>query len=181
MIKWSFWFTWGPFRRFLFSPSKIWWPSQVVLQTFPSFPSYIRTWPWQPPSPGHPHNETPWSGRRIQSSTGIIFALASQLQILWRLTEMTDGDTLPETNITWLAGNPPFLIGDTSSNGGFPSAILVYRSVDLFVGTLLPENLRNRSPLPRNTWWIREHCCFEKMVIPLWKIWEICEFHGCVS
>ena len=64
---------------------------------------------------------------------------------------MTDGDTLPETNITWLAGNPPFLIGDTSSNGGFPIAILVYRSVDLFVGTLLPENLRNRSPLPRNT------------------------------
>ena len=27
-------------------------------------------------------------------------------------------------------GKPPFLMGDTSSNGGFPVAMLVYRSVD---------------------------------------------------
>jgi len=36
---------------------------------------------------------------------------------------------IPSSKPTWLAGKPPFLIGDTSSNGGFPIAILVYQSV----------------------------------------------------
>jgi len=33
--------------------------------------------------------------------------------------------------VTWLAGKPPFFIGDTSSNGGFPIAMLVDWNVPL--------------------------------------------------
>jgi len=36
---------------------------------------------------------------------------------------------IPSDKLTWLAGKPPLLIGNTSSNGGFPIAMLLYRSV----------------------------------------------------
>ena len=36
---------------------------------------------------------------------------------------------IPSGKLTWLAGKPPFLIGDTSSHAGFSIAMLVYQRV----------------------------------------------------
>ena len=58
--------------------------------------------------------------------------LFSQLQI-WHVTYLRDvvvgKNHYPSGKLTWLAGKSPCYVGNTSSNGPFPIAMLVYQSV----------------------------------------------------
>ena len=55
---------------------------------------------------------------------------------------------LPPSKVTWQMENPPFLMGNASSNGAFSIAMLVYRRVDsVFTSPKMNECLsREKGP-----------------------------------
>ena len=88
------------------------------------------------PSPHAGGSAEPWRLGFWLGSWGVLKAGASCGE---NAPNPNQEKTLPSSKLTWLAGNPPVLIGYTSSNGGFSMAMLVYWRV-IFWAKLTKKN-----------------------------------------
>ena len=159
MIKWSFWFTWGPFRRFVQSFKNM----MTFTSGFTNIPQFSKL---------HTHLTMATTVLGHPTAGGSNLPLGSSLP--WHLScRFCEGwlrwpTGIPSLKLTWQWKSTIF---DRRYifKWWISHCYVSLPECRSFFGTLLPENLRNGSLLPRTSWWIREHYCFEKMVIPRWQ------------
>ena len=153
MIKWSFWLTWGPFRRFVQSFKN----KMTFTSGFTNIPQFSKL---------HTHliNATTVPGHPTAGGSNL--PLGSSLP--WHLScRFCEG---------WLRW--PMGISSLKLTWQWKSTIFDRRYIfkwwishcyvslpecrSVFWNTAAEKNwgiVNRSSPLPRNTWWIREHCC----------------------